>query len=152
MLNISHRGNLYGQDKNRENNPKAIEECIIKGLDVEIDICIVNGKPFLGHDEPEHEISYNYLNDLSDNLWVHCKDYEALIFCQDSPNINYFTHDNDQYTLTSKNFIWSHPKNGPIERAINVMPEKYLKSTDAKHFNAYLDCLGICTDIIGKLT
>ena len=38
MIIISHRGNLDGPDKERENNPHFIDDCITKGFDVEIDL------------------------------------------------------------------------------------------------------------------
>ena len=38
MILISHRGNLFGADKERENSPKIIESAIGQGFDVEIDV------------------------------------------------------------------------------------------------------------------
>jgi hypothetical protein len=53
---------------------------------------------------------------------------------------NYFWHQEDTVTLTSKNFIWAYPGKQPINRSIAVMPELFNDNTDS--------CLGICSDYI----
>ena len=56
MLKIAHRGNLYGPDPERENTIEVISEALALGYDVEIDIWLVDGKLYLGHDEPTYLI------------------------------------------------------------------------------------------------
>ena len=53
MLYISHRGNLDGINPELENNPKYISNALEKNFDVEVDAWFVNGKFYLGHDEPK---------------------------------------------------------------------------------------------------
>ena len=76
MILISHRGNLNGKDVDNENNPLYIDRALGKGYDVEVDVWYVNGKWYLGHDEPTYEIELDYLKD--NNLWCHAKNIEAL--------------------------------------------------------------------------
>jgi hypothetical protein len=54
MILISHRGNLNGKDVDNENNPLYIDRALGKGYDVEVDVWYVNGKWYLGHDEPTY--------------------------------------------------------------------------------------------------
>ena len=57
-------------------------------------------------------------------------------------NFNFFWHDDDDLTITSKGYFWSHPKIKPIKNSIAVLPENH--SYDLN------DCLGICSDNILK--
>ena len=50
MYLISHRGNLNGIQKDKENEPEYIISAIDKGFDVEVDVRFENNKFFLGHD------------------------------------------------------------------------------------------------------
>ena len=43
MILISHRGNINGPSKD-ENNPIRIEDVILQGYDVEIDLRILNSE------------------------------------------------------------------------------------------------------------
>ena len=58
---------------------------------------------------------------------------------------NYFFHDRDKFTVTSKGIIWCYPKEPYNENCIILMPEWYTdvsKFDTLKNYNA----LGICTD------
>ena len=57
MYLISHRGNLNGIQKNRENSPSYINEAIEKGYNVEVDVRYEKNKFFLGHDFNQYEIN-----------------------------------------------------------------------------------------------
>lgn len=113
MIIISHRGNLNGPEPDFENNPERIDLCIKLGLQVEIDLWLVNNnKLFLGHDEPQYEIEMDFLYKRRLNLWIHCKNIESLSYltkCNEY-EFNYFWHQNDEYTITSNKFIWTFPK------------------------------------------
>ena len=109
MKFISHRGNLKGRDPDRENSPDYIDEAIVQGFDVEIDIWKIDDKYLLGHDEPQYAIDLNWLLDRSDNLWCHSKNLNALHELVHNAQLNTFWHQEDDYTLTTHNFIWSYP-------------------------------------------
>lgn len=139
MILISHRGNIDGPNPIRENSPNYVMEAIAMGYEVEIDVWWINGRIYLGHDEPQYEISGEWLQDRIDKLWVHCKNVELLNWIR-STSLHYFWHENDTVSLTSKNHIWAYPGKQPIIGSISVMPEI---NNDDTH-----SCLGICSDFI----
>jgi len=143
MILISHRGNLEGKNTERENHPDYIDEAISKGYDVEIDVWYEDGKLLLGHDEPQYEVSLEWLENRSPSLWIHCKNMDALSYFNEygdtkSSQFNYFSHDVDMGVLTSHNYIWS---TNLYNRGILVLPEVFNKEPIE-------GTIGICSDII----
>ena len=122
MIYISHRGNLKGRNVERENEPEYIDEAIKAGFDVEIDMWWVDGRVYLGHDNPQYEVDNEWLVDRADKLWVHCKNVELLNWIR-STILHYFWHEEDTLTLTSKQYVWVYPGKQPIIGSIAVMPE-----------------------------
>ena len=139
MILISHRGNLTGKNINYENHPDYIQEAKQKGFNVEIDVWFKNNFFYLGHDEPQYEIKPSFLEDKI--LWCHAKNSDALNELS-KLNCHYFWHDKDDYTITSKGYIWIYPNKPVLKNGICVLPEK--KS------NEVIDCRGICSDFIDK--
>lgn len=144
MRLIAHRGLINGPDQILENNPKQIEKVLKMGFDAEIDLWINEGSLFLGHDKPQYQIQRNFLN--SDNLWIHAKNHEALIWLTTS-DLNYFWHQNDDYVITSHCYVWAYPGKLTSPRSICVMPEWH----DPDFKNIPLNCFGICSDYINKI-
>lgn len=105
---ISHRGNLLGCNPSRENSPEYVDEAISKGYMVEVDLRSVGGRLYLGHDTPDYPIEESFLKDRSKYLWIHAKDHEALGYLVGT-SLNYFWHDTDDYTMTSKGYLWAYP-------------------------------------------
>jgi hypothetical protein len=141
---IAHRGNINGPST-KENHPDQIVECIRKGYDVEIDIRYINYNIHLGHDEPTYKIDSFFLEKYSNFLWIHCKDLSSLHFCLSQKNsLNFFWHDKDCHTLTSKKIIWSYPGQPITKRSICVLPEQVDNINIDSEFNGY----GICSDYI----
>jgi hypothetical protein len=138
MKIISHRGNLSGPDPSLENNPVQINKVIDMGYDVEIDLWIKDNNFYLGHDEPYYKIDKYWLLNRKQNLWVHLKNLEAAEI--DSIGyLNYFWHESDKFTLTSKGIPWCFPK-VYIKNGITVCLEKNVVP-DVK-------IMGICTDYV----
>ena len=106
MYLISHRGNINSINKDRENSPDYINEALENGFDVEVDVRFENGKFFLGHDFNQFEIDKKFL--LNSKIWCHAKTNEALI-ALDQIKAHYFWHQEDDYTITSKGYIWTYP-------------------------------------------
>jgi hypothetical protein len=148
MIYIAHRGLYQGPSTDRENHPDQIMDAIKKGYQVEVDIWFVNRKLMLGHDAPLYEIQDDFIN--SRKFWIHCKNVEALHYFTThiSEKYNYFWHENDQYTLTSKNYIWTYPGKELTDMSIMVMPE-YIDHTLENTKNVI--CYGICSDYIEKI-
>lgn len=139
---ICHRANICGADKARENKIDAIKECIKLGYDVEIDITFYKNKFYLGHDERQEVVDIKFLKKWKNRLWIHCKDLASL-HNMTKNKLNYFWHQNDDYTLTSKNIIWTYPNKKVTDKCVIVCQnlketKKYIKSNAFK----------ICTDYV----
>jgi hypothetical protein len=131
MVIISHRGNLQGPCDS-ENTVKIFETCFEKGFEVEADVWSIENKYFLGHDKPAEQVDKSFLRNNS--VWCHAKNLTAL-FNMLNDGIHCFWHDQDKFTLTSNNFIWTYPNNNITLKSVivtNKMP------TDI--------CFGVCTD------
>lgn len=139
---ISHRGNINGVLKERENTPSYIDYAISLGYDVEIDVRYIDGKLYLGHDNPDTLIDADFLHKRSKKLWVHCKNIEALYRLIDS-DINIFFHNVDEVVLTSHGFLWTYPGKLLTNRSICVLPEMANYSQEQLK-----SCFGICSDYI----
>jgi hypothetical protein len=106
MKYIAHRGNIFGKIIDQENNPIYIAKALDLGFDVEIDVWYINGKFLLGHDSPQHEVKYDFF--INPKIWTHCKNSDALLFFSENNHkfLNFFWHQNDSYTITSKGIVW----------------------------------------------
>ena len=142
MILISHRGNTVGKFESYENEPNYIDKAILEGYNVEIDLWMNDGVLYLGHDAIQYEINYEWLKDRKNKLWIHCKNIEALEWCDEKIEFHYFWHQEDVATLTSQGTIWAYPGKQPIKNSIAVMPEIYGDNI--------IQCLGICSDYIQK--
>ena len=141
MKLISHRGNVEGRMESIENSPLYVDLAISKGYDVEIDVWHKENELWLGHDNPEYKIDFNWIQDRANKLWIHCKNTDAIIFFKESEYcLNYFWHQKDDIALTSLNYIWAYPGKQPIKNSIAVMPE--INNDDTSM------CIGICSDFI----
>lgn len=147
MVIIAHRGNSVGPVEEMENNPNIIDRVYTKwGINSEVDLWYVNQQLFLGHDYPQYKIDAGWLHMRANLLWIHCKNIEAMVWLQRHPHeehFNYFWHEEDAYTITSRGYIWAYPgKKVPLgAKAICVMPEVVeMEHSDLKNF------VGVCTD------
>jgi hypothetical protein len=133
MILISHRGNIGGKIPEKENHPIYIDESLNLGYNFEVDVWYVDDKLMLGHDNPQYEVLFSF---FKENMWIHSKNLQA---CEQllKTNLNWFWHENDKITLTSKGYIWSYP-NIYVDNGITV--EFGYNKDLPKHI------LGICTD------
>jgi hypothetical protein len=147
MKYISHRGNLNGPNKEIENTKEQIKKVIELGYDCEIDLWYIENDIFLGHDKPENIVSLDFLLKYKNNLWCHCKNHEMLEYLNiNNFDLNYFWHQNDYYTITSKGYTWVYPGKQLIKNSIFVLPEytNFSKNSILKNMNIG----GICSDYI----
>ena len=147
MILISHRGNIDGPNPSKENKPSSITNAIRTGFQVEVDFWFIKNKFYLGHDEPEYDIPFEWFVSHHRSLWIHCKNIDAINklveIDRNGVYLNYFWHQEDKVTLTSKGYLWAYP--GVIcDNAITVLPEQNMKMSkeDVK------DYLGVCSDYI----
>jgi hypothetical protein len=137
MILIAHRGNLTGPNKESENMPDYINVAIQKGFYVEIDVWLINNKLFLGHDEPQYEINFDFIE--NSHMYCHAKNLDALEYMiKNKDKIICFSHNNDDYVITSNNKIWSYPGFTLSSNCICCMPEKKNQFPE--------NCFGVCTD------
>jgi hypothetical protein len=144
MVLISHRGNINGRFESHENEPTYIDLAISKGYDVEVDVWFVDGVLYLGHDKPQYGVDFRWIRDRLSNLWIHCKNIESLYYFKEcSYDVNYFWHQEDDVTITSKGYFWTYPGKKLTNNSIAVMPE-------IKEFIDIEISFGVCSDNIEK--
>jgi len=139
MIYISHRGNISGPNEKFENKIDYIQNALDKGYDVEVDVRFENDSFFLGHDYNQVEVDKNFL--LNKKIWCHAKTKDALSALE-KIKAHHFWHQEDDYTITSKGFIWTYPGKSLLTSSICVLPE----IANYKEIN----CLGICSDYIER--
>lgn len=110
MLKIAHRGLLNGPDSTKENTIAQINLALKKDYAVELDIRLIDGKLYLGHDSPQELIDISFLE--NPKIWTHCKDKESYDLLKHNEYINCFTHGDEDYATTSRGYIWGHAKKG----------------------------------------
>jgi hypothetical protein len=138
MIIISHRGNTKGSDISIENNPNHIKNLIYSNIYTEVDVWFIDEKFYLGHDAPQYEIDLNFLkNNL---LWCHAKNLNALKQLLEQ-RIVCFWHQNDDFTLTSNNYIWTYP-----DKPINY--SSIIVDTTPSWRNKNYNCYGVCVDYL----
>ena len=141
MKFVSHRGNLIGKEPEAENTISHIENALLKGYDVEIDIWeIERSNVWLGHDESQTLVDINFIK--NEKLWCHAKNINALRIMIEN-NVHCFWHQQDEYTLTSNGYIWSYPTQSFEKDTIAVLPEQF--GVAPKYL---YKCVGICSDFI----
>ena len=107
MLKIAHRGNTHGPQPTFENTVEYLRKAWLDEYDVEMDLIGYKGKLYLGHDEPQELAPQEYI--CSKGTWLHAKNHEAAQLLVDTPNVHWFWHQDDDFALTSKGFIWCFP-------------------------------------------
>lgn len=121
MIKISHRGNTDGPNPDGENQPHQLVSTISQGFDIEVDVWYWYDQFYLGHDEPKHPVNDQFILDIAENSWFHCKNIEALQrFTEKYPELRFFWHQEDDYTLTSNGYIWTYPGKEVTEKSIVV--------------------------------
>lgn len=145
MIKISHRGNLYGPNKELENTPEYIMQAVNSGYDVEIDFWVVDNLLYLGHDYPQYKIDQFFLDLYIKKIWLHCKNLDALSYVVNKPKYyKGFWHENDKYTITTNHYIWTYPGMPVTNKSILV----YLNNPE----NNIPDFIaGICSDYVGLI-
>jgi hypothetical protein len=137
---ISHRGNVNGSNPHLENRMDYIDAALMLGYDVEIDVWYHNSNIYLGHDYPQHISDIDWFNFRKEYIWIHCKNIQAIEYFHKT-DFNYFWHEADYLTITSKGYLWVHSGKQPIVNGIHVMPSEY---------DDVSMCYGICSDTVSK--
>jgi len=140
MILIAHRGNTDGSNPTLENYPGYVNTAFEMGFHVEIDVWLVDGKFFLGHDNPKFPISIDYLK--NEKLLCHAKNKEAFEAMLEHSSIHSFWHQEDEYTLSSKRIPIVYPGKPLMTNCIAMVRDYYTESDFSK-------CYAICSDYVG---
>jgi hypothetical protein len=145
MRLISHRGNTNGKNIELENSPNYIDSALSKGYDVEVDVWYQDSKLWLGHDSPEYSIELEYFIIRMSKIWVHCKNIDCLYYFKNCGHeINFFWHQTDDVTMTSKGYFWTFPGKKLTPNSVCV-----IDGQESKNFNSNIEiCYGLCSDSI----
>jgi hypothetical protein len=145
MKIISHRGNYNGVYPERENKPSYIDTALAMGYDVEIDLRILNGRLYLGHDTPDTEISEKWIELRKENLWIHCKDLDSARYLKNMDiGAKYFCHSTEEFVLTSTGHIWVHNLKLELDETC-IIPLLDVESIEEYDMSRVF---AICTDFI----
>ena len=141
MVLIAHRGYVNGENSLLENNPLQIKRLLKMNINVEIDVIYEDGKVFLGHDDLKYQVDIDFLK--QEGLWCHAKNMEALRMMLDN-NIHCFWHQEDDYTITSRGYVWAYPgKETDGKKTVLLFPERH-PDIDYTKYDF------VCTDYIDK--
>jgi len=122
MKLIAHRGNTFGRDPVNENRPETVINVINAGYDCEVDLRIIDGIFYLGHDTPDYLIEESFLFKYKTYLWIHAKNKHAVTYLMGT-DLHWFWHQNDSCTLTSKGYLWCYPgKYIDTPKSVCVLP------------------------------
>ena len=139
MKQIAHRGNFRGKNPERENTFAYLKEAIIAGFEVEVDVWLLDRKFYLGHDGPGEEVTIEALKFIQPHAWFHAKNHAALEELLVN-RMHVFFHDRDEYTLTSRGFIWAYSGKFVGPNGIACMPEA------TEGFEVPANAAGVCSD------
>ena len=142
MKIISHRGNIRGPVPEKENRPSYIDCAIGNGYDVEIDVRSIDGEYWLGHDEPQYKVTWNWIFHRQFNLWLHCNNVEAA---KSLHVFQSFCHTGDPYSYTAHGKVWLHDLDQKIDERVIIplMDDHQIESFKSLNFP---EPFGICTD------
>lgn len=146
MRLIAHRGNVEGPNPSKENHPLYVESAISLGFDVEIDVWWENDHFYLGHDNPTYLLE-NLSLLSNEKVWCHAKNLLALDKLLQISNCNYFWHQNDDFALTSKGFIWTYPGKQLCDKSVCVINENLITKNQFKKFR-HITVIGVCSDYV----
>lgn len=145
MKLIAHRALYKGPNPEMENSPNQIVTALNRGFDAEIDVWLIDGKWWLGHDGPSFFVTRLFLD--TPGLWLHCKNLEAFEALSET-KLNCFWHQEDDFTLTRSGHIWTYPGKPLTKRSVMVQPEW---NADWRETIGSISCFGICSKFVKEI-
>ena len=143
MKLISNKGNVYGVISEYENTPEYIEKALSSGFDVKIDLTMIDNKLYIGNEIEKHKLDIDWLEKHHNRLWLECKDIKIIERFNQIDNrgayLNYFWHENDLLTLTSRGYVLSYGVE-VVGGSVMMLPE--INDDTIK------SCYGICSNNI----
>ncbi len=144
MFLIAHRGNFEGPCPEYENCPKYLLEGLVTNnvFHMEIDVWKKNGQLYLGHNAPNYKVNDDFI--VNSRFWCHAKNLEAFEHMLNRPLVHCFWHQEDDFVLTSRGYIWTYPGKTLTSKSIYVMPEQ------CGFEELPFEIAGICSDFINN--
>jgi hypothetical protein len=146
MIYIAYRGLYYGEDPQIENTPNQVSKALQYGFNAMVDAWRVDGKLYLGSDQPLYEVSEKYLQNK--RLWISCRNQDMYDWIS-IQNIKLYPHyfqipfgPTPNYVTTNSGYYWTFQDTPINNQSIMAVPESYdrgLLST------VHLRCYGICS-------
>ena len=147
MRLISHRGNLSGPNPENENTLLHIQRAIDRGYDVEIDVRLLDGQLYLGHDSPDYPVELSWLLERKDHLWIHAKNFKAMDFLLPH-DFRVFYHSVEKHVVIGNTkTAWSCDLMEATEKS--VVPMIGLDDVE-KYKGLAAGFYGVCSDYIGE--
>jgi hypothetical protein len=145
---ICHRGNLEKKFVPDENKPELLDRRISEGYGVELDVWFAKGAYWLGHDEPQYEVSFDWLMKHLGSKYIHCKNGETfehlLSRCgKEGYAANLFYHTSEDYALTTRGHVIVHPGKPLLRGSVNMMPEMSVQRRPLSEWNK---TFALCSD------
>jgi len=143
----AHRGNLEGRIAERENQPDYIDEAIDAGYDVEVDLWKVGDRIYLGHDDGQYDVTYDWLRGRKYYVLYHAKNREAFDYALRN-DFHTFWHTDEDYVITSMGHIVGYP--GKISVGHNFLlsvPERAWPLDEIKQYITF----GLISDYVKTL-
>ena len=146
MLYISYRGIFNGTDFQDANTPNQIGKAFGSGFSCMVDAWRVDGKLYLGNDQPTTEVTEKYLQGNRFYINARNTDMQTWISAQSIklyPNYFWFPNDTESSPVTTSNGKLITPGTVPIDNtSIIFLPE----ITDRGMFSTvHLRCYGVCS-------
>ncbi len=150
---ILHRGLSSGPSAAVENCEATLKTRLAEGWGVELDIWVVDGQVYLGHDWSAAERQPLANADFflqAERAWVHCKNLPALAWMceQVGRRCRFFVHDSDEATLTSACEPWCYPGKWAGPQSICVLPERSATAAAAAAAVFGRVNAGVCSDYL----
>jgi hypothetical protein len=144
MIYIAYRGLFEGENPETEDTPDQIGKAFNAGFSVMADVWRVDGKIYLGANQPLIEVTEKYIQGY--RFWLNCKNSDMYTWLSSQPAKkypHYFVDDfNQSYVTTSDGYLWTYQTTPINNSSIMVLPEiedRGLLST------VHLRCYGVCT-------
>lgn len=126
-IQVAHRGLVNGPNRTIENNIDTILHRSENGLYSEIDVWLINGNWFIGHDSPSAEFPVDILFKYGTYLWIHAKNkdaFEALVlFRKEGRDLCIFWHTTEDYCFTTNMDVIVYPGKKLVKNCVFMMPE-----------------------------
>ena len=139
---IARCGNLDGCSAALENTPDYLEAAIERGFDVSCEVVYRDGTFWIGSEERRIAAPRELL--VREEVWCQAKDVRTLDALYHDPGIHCFFQALDDVSLTSRGFLWTHPRCRVVTRRSIVA----VRDFEGDRIDRVRSGAGVCSDRI----